>query len=102
MRAARRAAVEVGEQAQVPAAREVRIEPRPLDEAGDAVERARALDERVAPEEPRAPLGRADQAEQHAQRRRLPRAVRAEVAEHVAALDRQVDVVDGDDARRSA
>ena len=94
---ARVAAVEIGEQPQVLPAREVRVEPRPLDEAGDAVERSRADVERVAAEEASVSLGRPDQSEQHAQRRRLPRAVRPEVAEDVAALDRQVDVVDRDD-----
>src|SRR5207245_11192728 len=48
-------------------------------------------------EEPRRALRRPDQPEQHPQRRRLAGAVRPEVAEHVAALDRQVDVVDRDD-----
>ena len=46
-----RAAVEVGEQAQVLAARQVGIEARALDEARDAVERPRAVDDRVAAEE---------------------------------------------------
>ena len=96
MRAARRRR-RVGEQPQVPAAGEVRVEARPLDEAGDAVERARAVDERIAAEELRVARRRADQPEQHPQRRRLARAVRAEVAEDVAALDGQVDVVDRDD-----
>ena len=41
--------------------------------------------------------GRADQAQHHPQRRRLAGAVRAEVAEDVAGLDGQVDVVDGDE-----
>ena len=50
----RDAAVEIGEQPQVAAARQVRIEPRPLDEAGDAVERTGTVDERIAPEQPRA------------------------------------------------
>src|SRR5579884_2539583 len=91
------AAVEVGQQAQVAPAGQVRVEARSLDEAGDAVEGARAVVERVAPEQPHGAFRRPDQAEQHAQRRRLPRAVRAEVAEDVARLHRQVDVVDRDD-----
>src|SRR5205085_10772159 len=94
---ARVAVVVVGEQAEVPPAREVGIEARALDEAGDAVERRRAVGERVAPEELHRALRRPDQAEHHPQRRRLARAVRAEVAEDVAPLDGQVDVVDGDD-----
>ena len=97
MRAARHAAVEIAEQAQVAAARQIRIEARALDEAGHAVERARAVDQRITPEEPRVALRRADQPEQHPQRGRLAGAVRPEVAEDVASIDRQVDVVDGDD-----
>ena len=54
--AARRAAVEIGEQPQVAPAREVGIEARPFDEARHAVERPRAVDERVAAEEPTPPL----------------------------------------------
>ena len=91
------AAVEVAEQAQVAAAREVRIEARPLDEAGDTVERPGAVDLRVAAEEEREPGRRADQPEQHPQRRGLPRAVRPEIAEDVAALDGQLDVIDRGD-----
>ena len=79
------------------AAREIRVEARALDEARDAVERPRAVDERVAAEELRVPSRRPDQPEHHPQRRRLAGAVRAEVAEDVAALDRQVDAVDRDD-----
>src|SRR5207248_3246875 len=90
-------AVEVTEQPQVPATREVRIEARPLDEPRDPVESPRAHLERVAPEQLRAPLGGTDEAEEHAQRRGLPRAVRPEIPEHVAALDRQVDARDGRD-----
>src|SRR5207302_1349301 len=79
------------------AAGEVWVERGPLDEAGDALERLGAVPERVAPEELDRALGRPDQAEHHAQGRRLPGPVRPEVAEDVARLDRQVDVVDGDD-----
>src|SRR5581483_7074385 len=89
--------VVVREQLQIPAAGKVGIEPRPLDEAGDAVERLRAGEHRVAPEELGAPGRRPDQPEQHSQRRRLAGAVRPEIAEDVAALDRQVDTVDRDE-----
>ncbi len=91
---ARVAAVERRDELEVLAAREVGVEARRLDEARDALERAHAVDHRVAPEEPRAAAARADQPEQHAQRRRLARAVGPEVAVDVARLDGQVDVVD--------
>ena len=97
MRAAGDAPVEIAEQAQVAPAGQIRVEARPLDEAGHAVERARSVDQRITPEEPRVALGRPDQPEQHPQRGRLAGAVRPEVAEDVASIDRQVDVVDGDD-----
>ena len=45
------AAVERRQQLEVLAAGQVGVEARRLDEAGDAVERARAVHERVAPEE---------------------------------------------------
>ncbi len=93
----RRPAVEVGEQAQVATAGEVRIEPRSFHEAGNAVERPGPELERIAAEQPRVSRSRTNQPEQHAERRGLPRSVRPEVAEHVAALDGQVDMVDGDD-----
>src|SRR5579884_2082231 len=90
-------AVEVGEQAQVAPARQVGVEPRPLDEPGDAVERPRALDERVASVQLDAARRRPDQAEHHPQRRRLAGAVRAEEAVDVAGVDGQVDLVHGDE-----
>src|SRR5581483_6577286 len=65
--------------------------------AGDALERLGKLVLRVAAEEAHRALVGADQAEQHPHRRRLPRAVRAEKAVDIAALDRQVDGVDGND-----
>ena len=103
MRAGGVAAVERGHQLEVLAAAQVRVEARRLDEAGDAVERARALDAagrgRTAS---RAALVGPDQPEQHPQRRRLAGAVGPEVAVDVAGADRQVDVVDRGDRRRSA
>ena len=95
--AARVAAVERGHHLEVLAAAQVRVEARRLDEAGDAVERARALGLRVAPEQPHAAGVGADEPEQHPQRRRLAGAVGAEVAVDVAGPDRQVDAVDRDD-----
>jgi len=60
------------------------------------------LGTRVAVAERRAehggvPRARGHQPEQHLQRRRLARTVRAEIAEDVATVDRQVDVVDGNE-----
>src|SRR5207237_6816684 len=56
----------------------------------------RAVPQRVAAEELDGAFGGPDQAEHHAERRRLAGTVRAEVAEDVAALDGQLDVVDGE------
>jgi hypothetical protein len=95
--ALRRRLVVVREQRQVPAAGEVRVEAGPLDEACHALECLRSLDQRVAAEEAGRPGGRPDQPEQHAQRGRLARAVRPEVAVDVSGLDYEVDAVDGDD-----
>src|SRR5207244_6870015 len=94
---ARVAVVVGGEQAQVSPRRQVWVEGRPLDEAGDTFERLRPGDLRIAPEKLDRALGRPDQPEQHPQRGRLAGAVRPEVAEDVSLLDRQVDVVDGDE-----
>ena len=74
--------------------RQVRVEPRCLDEAGDAVERGGTELQRVPSEQPGAARGRADQPEQHPQRRRLAGAVRPEEPVDVAGRDHQVDVVD--------
>jgi hypothetical protein len=92
--AARVAAVQRGHHLEVLAAAQVRVEARRLDEARDAVEGAGTLDVRVAPEQAHAAGVGADEAEQHAHRRRLPGAVRAEVAVDVAGPDGQVDAVD--------
>src|SRR6059058_2169935 len=89
--------VVIGEQPKVAAAGEVRIEPRPLDEPGHALERPRTFNHRVAAEQPDAAVRRTDQPEHHPQRRRLSGAVRAEVAEDVAGSDCEVDPGDGDD-----
>ncbi len=78
------AAVEGREQLQVLAPGQVRVELRRLDEPGDPLERAPAHADRIAAEQPGAARGRPDQAEQHAQRRRLAGAVRAQVAVDVA------------------
>jgi hypothetical protein len=89
------AAVVVGEHPEVPSRGQIRVEPRPFDEAGDVVERAGAVDDGIPAEQPRRAFRRANQAEEHPQRRRLAGAVRAEIAEDVAARDGQVHVVDG-------
>src|SRR5262249_39564860 len=80
---------------EVLAARQVRVEAWRLDEAGDAVERPRAIDERVAAEQPRVAGGGADQAEQHPQAGGLPGAVRPEGAVHLTPLDQKGHVVGG-------
>ena len=89
--------VVVGEQPQVLAPGEIRVEARPLDEAGDAVERLRAVDQRIAAEQLRLTGGGPDQAEQHPQQRGLSGSVRAEQAEDVAGRDSEIDAVDRDD-----
>src|SRR5205807_9085165 len=82
---------------EVPTSRQVRVEARPLDEACDALEGLRAVAEWVTAEQPGHAVRRTDEPEQHPQRGRLARAVRPQVAEDVAAVDRQIDVVDRDD-----
>ena len=91
------AAVQRGDELEVPAAAQIRIEARLLDEAGDAVEGARPVDDGVAAEQLRRALVGPDQPEQDPQRCRLPGAVGAEVAVDVAGADRQVHVVDRGD-----
>ena len=72
-----------------------------LEHGADA--QRRTLELRVGlVEDERAPARRRREAEQHAQRRRLPGAVRAEEAVDRAGLEREREVVDGDDIRRSA
>src|SRR5262249_23169558 len=93
----RAVAVVVGEQLEVLAARQIGIEARALDEPGDALERLRPVDERIAPEQARVAGGRTDQAEQHPERGRLAGAVRPQIAEDIAALDGEIDAVDRDD-----
>jgi hypothetical protein len=87
-------AVERGNQLEVAAARQVRVEARLLDEAGDPVERARPVHDGVAPEQLRRSLVGPDQPEQHPQRCRLPGSIGTQVAVDVPRADRQVDVVD--------
>ena len=95
--AAGAASVVVGEQLQVPSSAHVGVEAGPLDEARDSFQGPRPVDERVAPEQLRRAGGGPDQPEQHPQRGRLAGPVGAEVAEDVAGLDGEVDVVDRDD-----
>ena len=85
--------VVVGEQLQVLSPREIGVEARAFDEAGDSVECTNTVHERVSAEELRGAGRRPDQAEQDPQQGRLARAVRPEVSEHVATLDREVDAV---------
>ena len=81
---ARVAAVQRRDELEVLAAGEVGVEARRLDEPRDAIECAHAVDHRIPAEEPRAARARPDQPEQHAKRRGLAGAVRAEVAVDVA------------------
>ena len=53
-----------------------------------------AVAPRIEPEHAQPAAGRSDQVEQEADRRRLPCAVRAEEAEYLAGLDREVDFGD--------
>ncbi len=94
---ARARLVVVREEQEILPAREVRIERRSLDEAGHPGECARAVLERVAPEEADRAGRRTDQPEEHSQRGRLARPVGAEVPEHVSALDGEVDPIDRED-----
>jgi hypothetical protein len=89
-------AVERREQFEVLAAGEVGVEAGSLHEPGDALQRARALAQRVATEQLDSALGGRDQAERHAKGCRLAGSVRAEEAVDVARVDVQVDVIDGD------
>ena len=93
----RAATVERGEQFEVLASRQVGVEARRLHEPRDALQRARAVAHRVAPEQLDGALRRHDQAERHAQRGRLAGAVGAEEPVDVAGVDVQVDVVDRED-----
>ena len=86
-----------GEQLEVLAAAQIRVEARAFDEAGHAFERAGAVDQRVAAEELHGSLARPDQPEQHPQRRRLAGAVRAEEAVDVAGRDGEIDPGNGRD-----
>ena len=69
---------------------------RLLDDRADARERLAPLGRLRQPEQAHLARGRARQAEQRADERRLPGAVRAEEAEGNAAGDDEVDSVDGD------
>jgi hypothetical protein len=92
----RAAAVIRGQQLEVLAAGQVRIELGRLDEPRHPLQGAPAEQHRVAAEQVGGAFGGPDQPEQHAQGCRLARAVRAQIPVHVAALDCEVDVVDGD------
>ncbi len=87
-------AVEPGQQLEVLASGQVRVEPRCLHEPGDALQRPRAHTQRVMPEQLHRALARHDQAERHAQRRRLARPVGPQEPVHVSRTDVQVDVID--------
>ena len=85
-----------GDHRQVLAAGQVAMEARLLDDRAHAGERCGPLGRNRLTEKPHRPGGRAGQPEQHPDQRRLPGAVRSEVAEGGAARDDEVDPVDGD------
>src|SRR6185437_12017581 len=89
-------AVEAREQLEVVAGREVRVEARVLDEAGDAVETAVRAVPQTAEQADAATL-RADQPEQQPEQRRLPGAVWPEQPANLGRPDSEVDAVDGAD-----
>ena len=76
--------VERGQQLEVLARGEIRIEAWRLDESGDTLQRPCALAHRVAPEQLDSALARHDQPEGHPQRRRLACAIRSEEAVDIA------------------
>ncbi len=78
-------------------ARQVWHERRGLDERSDPCELGRA-GTNAGTEQERLPRRRLDQSEEHSQRSGLPRAVRAEQATHLAGIDREAEVVDGEHA----
>ena len=73
------------------AAGEVAVEPRLLDDRPDAGEGGCPAAGQVVAEQPDVPGGRPCEAEQHADERRLARAVRPEEPERVTARDLEVD-----------
>jgi hypothetical protein len=87
------AAVERGEQLEVAAPAQIRIERRRFDESGDAVERLDGL-LRIAAEQPHGSGGRPDQPKHHPQAGRLAGPVGTEVSVHVACVDREVHAGD--------
>jgi hypothetical protein len=88
-------AVELGQQREVDATRQVGIEARLLHEAGDVVERRRArAAEGTSQQRDRARVGR-DQPEQQPQQRRLAGAVGPQQPVNLAGLHDQVQVVHG-------
>src|SRR5207302_9561765 len=82
------------ERLEVAAAREVGPERRLLHERADPLERSVAGGHAGTEDLDRSP-GRVDQAEGHPDRRGLARTVRAEEAVELAALDREIEPVDG-------
>ena len=88
-------AVERAHQAQVAARAHVGVEGRHLDEAADVPQRLDLVAGHAVVDHRRVAARRVDEAADHADRRRLAGAVGPEKAEHVAAVDGEVEAVDG-------
>ena len=81
---------------------QARPEERLAGDVADPPVRGDRLAPGVDPEELGAAIARAVQAEQQADRRRLPRPVRAEVAVHLARRDGEIERLEGERSTRSA
>src|ERR1039458_3125222 len=92
--------VERGQELEVLARGQVRVEAWRLNESRDTLERPCALAHRVTPEQLDSALGGNDQPEGHPQRGRLASAIRSQEPIHVADADIQVDVIDREDPLR--
>jgi len=91
-----RGAVRGVQSAQVVPARQVRVKRRTLDQCAHPGQHALGVLRDPAAEQGAGPRGRAHEAEQHADRRRLARAIRPEEPVHRAVRDGERDVIDGD------
>ena len=97
----RAAAPQDRDRREVVAAGEIRIEGSDLEHRSDAGERVLASHANVASEYLSRSRGRRDEPEDHADRRALPRAVRAEKTDDLAAPDLEIEPVHGGDRSES-